>query len=112
MIQEAQIECQQVGFSLPWGLFPSYVSVFVAEKHYTSFWTGFWNIYALFMTSVGLSLDSHSWWWVWGLFVVIIIVLFVYDELFGSHNYRSEAAWAEAVITRNFGASWITTSLN
>ena len=65
------------------------------------------------MTGVGLSLDNHNGWWVWGLFVVLVIItVFVYDEMFGSHNYNSTAAWTEAVLVRNFGASWITTSLN
>ncbi len=62
---------------------------------------------------MGLSLDDQNQWWVWGLFAIfVIIAIVIYDELFGSHNYQSEGAWIEAVFIRNFGASWIATSLN
>nr|MDO8099998.1 hypothetical protein [Candidatus Njordarchaeota archaeon] len=86
------------------GLFPSYVSIFIVEKYYTAFWTGFWNIYGLLITSVGLALDNYNAWTVLVLFIVIVIVvILVYILIF---------APSEAYLIRRFGASWVATSLN
>jgi hypothetical protein len=96
------------------GLFPSYVSIFFVEKHYTAFWTGFWNIYGLLITGVGLAMDNYDLLTILILILVIIfLVILVYRRVFAPESgYYSEVEEAEAYFFRRFGASWVTTSLN
>ncbi len=96
------------------GLVPSYVSVFIVEKHYTAFWTGFWNLYGLLVTSVGLAMDNYNPWAIWILFGIgVMLAILVYAVVWGKEgNYRSEVQAAEAYFFRRVGASWVATSLN
>ena len=96
------------------GLVPSYVSVFVVEKYYTSFWTGFWNLYGLIVTSVGLGIDGYDFWWIVGLFTtfgfifLVLLVLLILLEL----DERDITRRAEGWFVRHLGASWVATSFN
>jgi hypothetical protein len=97
------------------GLFPAYVSALIVEKRYTAFWTGFWNLYGLFVTSVGLAIDNYNPWGVWGLFALAVFIVFVvYLVLFEAEgrNATSDLRRAQAAFTRRLGASWVATSLN
>ena len=96
------------------GLLPSYVSIFIVEKHYTAFWTGFWNIYGLLVTSVGLAMDNYNPWAIWVLFgIIVMLAVLVYALVWGEErNFRSEIQAAEAYFFRRVGASWVATSLN
>ena|SRR5207249_6352889 len=95
------------------GLFPSYVSILIVEKYYTAYWTGFWNLYCLFATSVGLALDNYNSLDIWvPMFFIfaIIFVIFVYHVMFPGRETESQKIQSHWV--RRFGASWIATSLN
>lgn len=95
-------------------LFPSYVSVFVVEKYYTSFWTGFWNLYGLILTTVGLAFDGYNPWWVWGLFALLFVIcllilgFLVLIEAGDFDLARRTQGW----LVRHLGASWLVTSLD
>ena len=95
-------------------MIPSYVSVFVVEYFYTSFWTGFWNLYGLIVTGVGLSLDGYGFWWLVGLFTpTVIILLALFAILFLIEADESDVRKrAEGWLVRHLGASWVATSLN
>ena len=96
------------------GLVPSYSSVLFVEKHYTGFWTGFWNIYGIVVTTIGLSLDNYNPWWVWGLFagglVLFIIAWIVFSIL--DPDYGSQVTGAEKYLVSRLGSSWSATSIN
>jgi len=93
------------------GLFPSYVSILLVEKYYTAYWTGFWNLYGIFVTSVGLALDNYNSLDIWALFFfAIIFVIFVYNIIYSKRETEFQKMQSRWV--RGFGASWIATSLN
>ena len=96
------------------GLIPSYVSIFVVEKYYTSFWTGFWNLYGLVVTSVGLGIDGYDFWWLVGSFTFFgIIFIILFGILFLIEiDEQDIAKRAETWFVRHLGASWVATSFN
>lgn len=85
------------------GLIPQYVSVILVEKHYTNFWTGFWNIYGLIQVVASLVLSTGDVTLVvLGILVILILLLVLWlstqPDLAG--------------IARSFGASLTTTSVS
>lgn len=85
------------------GLVPMYVNVFVVEKYYTNFWTGFWNIFGLFETTVGLSIDTGNPLLVGGTGLILLIII----GIIGLILFENESELA-----RKAGASWLTSSLS
>ena len=85
------------------GLIPQYVSVFVVEKYYTNFWTGFWNLFGLVEVLIALVLSTESPKMVpYGAVILVGIMTFLYLTLL--EGYQN--------IARRFGASLATTSLS
>jgi hypothetical protein len=85
------------------GLVPQYVSVIAVEKHFTNFWTGFWNIYGLIEVVVSLTITSDNPILILsGVLTIAILTLVLLISL--------QPGFAS--IARSFGASLATTSFS
>lgn len=90
-------------------LIPTAVFAIVIEKHYTAFWTGFWNFFALFATGLGIlflpafTLPSSIALMGWNL-LPWILVFFGIAMMFLSY-------FIFAPIARIIGSSHITTAI-
>ena len=85
------------------GLVPQYVSFSQVERHYTNFWTGFWNIYGLIGVAASLVLSKDDPILQGeGVIVILLLSLTLFLVLYNS--------WSS--IPRNLGASLLTTSLS
>jgi len=85
------------------GLVPQYVSVLMVERHYTNFWTGFWNIYGLIQVVAALVVSSSDP-ALMGLGALAIIILLLVLWLSTRPGLSG--------VARSFGASLTTTSLS
>lgn len=90
-------------------LVPTAVFAIVVEKHYTAFWTGFWNFFALFVTGVTILISPYyilpptvalmGWNWLPWLLILsgVVMMLLSYFVL--------------PFLARIIGSSHITTSI-
>ena len=84
-------------------LIPTAIFAIVVEKHYTAFWTGFWNLFALGVTGYALlsfPIPPTLGYWIYLPYILIIlgVALTIFSFLL-------------APIARIVGSSHITTSI-
>ncbi len=90
-------------FVFVFGLVPQYVSIIAVEKHFTNFWTGFWNIYGLIAVVSALILSSDN----AALIFSGVLVALVLSTMLLISLQPGFAPFA-----RSFGASLATTSVS